>query len=260
MAIHFAQYKLLKQLRIAGELPLGKPILELGQANFYGDCDPREWLPDVDAFVSNAMHKAHLRATIKRLYGDIGRIGWCDPIAFGLARCAYEILFDTTDAPDAIDQHGYENFRNADLNAPIENLGSYGTVINQGTAEHIFNIGQVFRTMHDACMVNGLMIHESPLTGWVDHGFYCLQPTLFYDVARANGYKIVSIHIEHITSKTTLAVECQDHIHQLALADMLSYNAMLFVALRKTSESAFVIPQQGVYAGETDKETWLRMR
>ncbi len=258
MAISASHYRLLKLLRERGELAVGQPILEIGQANYYMDGDPREWHADIDEFV--AEDKRGLLHS--RLSLALRPNGGCE--TYTLARMVYAILFGADETPDAIDFDGFDfKAKRHDLNLPFDGLEQYATVINHGTAEHIFNIAQVFRTIHDAAQVGGLMIHESPFTGWVDHGFYCLQPTLFYDVARANGYEMVLTALEHLPSQSYVEVKSREEIHALAARDQLAYNAMLFVAMRKTAEGEFKIPQQGVYAksvSESVQQSWKELR
>jgi ureidoglycolate hydrolase len=142
-------------------------------------------------------------------------------------------------------------------------IAPFDVIINHGTAEHIFNIAQVLMTMHDLCADGGLMVHDAPFTGWIDHGFYCLQPTLFYDLAAANCYEIVRVAIHEIQSQTIIPLEGRDHVASLAAAGKLPNNAMLFVALRKLTDRPFKIPTQGVYAGALSaagKQAWENLR
>src|SRR5207253_2432277 len=95
--------------------------------------------------------------------------------SFDLVKIFYEIYFDPTET-QAIDFDGTSQAHRLDLNRPIVLNRRFEVVINHGTSEHIFNIAQVFETMHDLTVPGGLMIHESPFTGWIDHGFYNLHP------------------------------------------------------------------------------------
>jgi hypothetical protein len=107
------------------------------------------------------------------------------------------------------------------------------------------------------------MIHEAPFTGWIDHGFYCLHPTLFYDLAAANCYEIVLAAIESIESKTIIRLEGRDHVGDLARDGTLPNNAMLFVVYRKRGDMAFRVPMQGYYGGqlsERGNRAWEEMR
>lgn len=117
--------------------------------------------------------------------------------------------------------------------------------------------------MHDACRVGGLMIHESPFTGWVDHGFYNLQPTLFLDVAAANRYQVELVMIGQIEPLRLIEVVSREQIFELAGSRQLPSNALLFVALRKQVAAPFRIPMQGIYAGTVSAETqeaWMALR
>ncbi len=165
MAIAGPHYRCLRDLHEAGQLPQGGSILEIGEANWYGDIPvPRELAADNPYTV------------VKNLYFA---------------------LFATWDVV-SIDFHG-PNALKLDLNEPISLApGTFNVVFNHGTAEHVFNIANVLRVMHDHCVNGGLMIHESPFTGWIDHGFYTLQPTLYFDVASANGYEIVMMAVTQI--------------------------------------------------------------
>lgn len=247
MAISKTHYELLRELKRRGVLPQGGSILEIGQANFYGDFDPKEIVKDLPNDFSGGLYAMPL-------------------CPFHVANLIYFAMFGIKPASPitSIDlDPNASRAQRLDLNEPVTLEHQFDTSINHGTAEHIFNIAQVFRTMHDWTKPGGLMIHESPFTGWVDHGFYCLQPTLFYDVAAANGYEVVGVWLEHLASQTTIAIECREHIHHLARADQLPNNAMLFVVLRNVGDSDFKVPMQGVYAGAVSDETkqaWRTLR
>lgn len=228
MAISATHYELLKRLQPL--LPRGGTLLEIGEANWYGDIEPDFPCPQST---------------------DL----------FAIARAMYAHLF----APRrviSIDMNGTEKALRYDLNKPLPPLGAFDLIINHGTAEHVFNIAQVFTSIHSACAIGGLMIHEAPFTGWIDHGFYCLQPTLFYDLAAVNGYEIVSVDIEEIKSGLILPVESRDRVAQLA-AQRLPDNAMLFVVLRKLAAGPFQVPAQGYYAkslSEAGRKAWEELR
>lgn len=228
MAISANHYALLKSL----PLPHGGSLLEIGEANWYGDI-----LPDFP-------------------HPEGGNL-------FEIAKAMYAAVF----APSrmlAVDMNGTLEALRQDLNAPL-NLGGeqFDVVINHGTAEHIFNIAQVFRSIHDHCQPGGLMVHESPFTGWIDHGFFCLQPTLFYDLAAANCYEIVLVAVEDMAAKTHQRLESREHVITLAAAGQLPANSMLFVALRKLFDIPFRLPSQGVYSGRLSaagNQAWRDLR
>lgn len=237
MAISYSHYDILRTLHSRGVLPQGGAILEIGEAQWYGDA-PAHSVIDCEGVVD----PEDGYAVAKYLYGK----------------------FFAHRSIDAIDLHGPTAFKldlNERVQLPIESI--YSTVYNHGTAEHIFNIAQVFRTMHDACKVGGVMIHEGPFTGWVDHGFYCLQPTLFWDVAAANEYKVEFVAVEHLASRTWEEIPNRESILEVRRRGQLADNLMLFVVLRKQVDAPFQIPMQGVYGGGVSEEAqraWKGLR
>ena len=99
------------------------------------------------------------------------------------------------------------------------------------------------------------MIHEGPLSqGWIDHGFYNFQPTLFYDLAQANNYDILFV-AGQLNPFKMLQFESREHaIHALSAGE-LTHNPALFVAFTKPMDDrAFVVPQQGYYDGTVSDE------
>jgi len=80
-----------------------------------------------------------------------------------------------------------------DLNfdfAPNDMLEHYDVVFNFGTTEHIFNQWNCFEFMHDTLKVGGVVYHQLPASGYLDHGYYCYTPLFFQEMAQANGYVI----------------------------------------------------------------------
>jgi hypothetical protein len=117
--------------------------------------------------------------------------------------------------------------------------------------------------MHILCKAGGLMIHDCPFTGWPDHGFYNLNPTLFWDLAAANHYEVLRIALGDIKNKTVIIIESREHVHELAMQRQLPENSELFVVLRKTTDAPFAIPHQGIYNGSLSsqaKNSWTTLR
>lgn len=234
MAITAAHYRFYKELKADGLLPQGGPILEIGEANWYGDVDCREF---------------------------------CDPPAdgnlFTIAKQFYKSMFGVAETT-AIDYNGTPESLRVDLNWIYAHQvvnNDYSVVINNGTAEHIFNVANVFRLMHHACKVGGLMIHDAPMQGWLDHGFYCLQPTLFWDLAHANQYEILSFRITDLRS--TCEFDTRDRLLNASHSGGLPHPSLLLVVFAKKVDAPFRIPLQGIYdqrLSESAREAWQTMR
>lgn len=226
MAITATLCELLRGLQIKP----GSTLLEIGQANWYGDISPES---------VGLKSQESLFAIVREFYSD-----WFAP-----------------ERIDSVDLNGSDNAKRLDLNQPFYLEQQYGVVINHGTAEHVFNIAQVFATMHAHCDINGWLIHDAPFTGWVDHGFYCLQPGLFYDLAHANCYEVHTVAIHECKSRQIVRVQSRGHIAKITESGGFPHNSSLFVALRKRVERPFAIPLQGYYARTLDadsKNAWER--
>jgi hypothetical protein len=192
--------------------------------------------------------------------------------------------FDRYSSCDALDWRA--EFK-IDLNLPAPLTERYDCVTNFGTSEHVFNIGQVFATVHCLLSPGGIALHALPVFGDIDHGFYNVHPVLYFDIARANSYDVLDIrYVDNMNLRAlrqaadpatdelaTLAVDLRAEWSQIGLSRRLSdlyadnvaspgTREMLgadpaayvvdycFVALRKPlRETAFAMPMQSSTAG-----------
>ena len=76
----------------------------------------------------------------------------------------------------------------ANLNE-VHELGQFDLVIDPGTLEHCFNIGQAMMNAANAVKLGGSILHLSPMN-MPNHGFYNLSPTLYHDFYTQNGWSI----------------------------------------------------------------------
>jgi hypothetical protein len=164
-----------------------------------------------------------------------------------------------------------------DLNCPVDIPERFDAIANFGTGEHIFNISEVFRSMHVLLREGGVQLHIMPVFGAVNHGFYNVHPTLYLDVAKANDYAVEDIrYIDEIDRRTTEhALRFEDDVDfetlPIGLAQLESHLTLgaevdknlaairqrtpdvavkdyAFVAMRKVREQPFRIPIQRLYA------------
>ncbi len=268
MAISGPLYKLLRQIQPM--LPRGGSLLEIGEANWYGDLEPSCLLAEYATLGSAPSVKRDRVICGLEKYGQ-PPVDVVDPSVewlllwleekerqirnaissgdtFAIAKSFYQSLFSPSSII-SIDMDGTQSALKFNLNNPLPLTDRFDVVINHGTAEHVFNIYQVFRSMHDRCEVGGVMVHDAPFTPWIDHGFYCLQPTLFYDLAHANCYEVAHVSMYEIKSGWTQRVDSRDHIASIDVPN----NACLFVVYRKRYETGFCVPTQGYYGGGLSK-------
>jgi hypothetical protein len=211
---------------IAPLVPTAPRVLEIGQANWYGDVQPDA----VDTPPGG---------------------NWRDGDGpFVTARNFYSRMMPESSFA-SVDKHGPDGEAiDLDLNkvGVLRRLNSFNVVINTGTGEHVFDQENLFRSMHDACSYlgfdcRGLMIHAAPMSGWFQHGFYNYHPTFWSDLAAANGYEIVYL------SQFNLTFGRVDRLQSLSQAHPQQGDSMLYLVFRKTKDAPFCVPMQGRYKG-----------
>jgi SAM-dependent methyltransferase len=258
MAISIVEYQLVRSLQEQNLFPRGGELLEVGEANWYGDISLDLLRADIARFAAPE-RRAGLLAELDAAAAakDRGRASW--DIA--------KIFWQTFLAPasiTAIDYHGTEIARKLDLNQPIDLGRQFDIVHNAGTLEHVFDIAQGFRNIHNLTRPGGFMIHHGPFVGWVDHGFYALQPTLFWDLAEANNYRIHMLLYAEIDPPRLEAMPSREAVLEMAKSGRIGRNANLAAVLRRPpTEEAFRVPMQGYYAGRISQEAvdaWSKLR
>jgi hypothetical protein len=257
MAISSTQYFLVREMFQHGLLPRHPAILEIGEANWY-DLAPMTMLEDIQKYVSDPVRRD---ALCERLRDIVEKKR--EHYLFAIAKIFYELFFEPSEM-QAVDYQGTATALRLDLNGPIALNRRFDVVINHGTAEHIFNVAQVFKTVHDYTVPGGLMMHESPFTGWIEHGFYNLQPTLYFDLAEVNQYMLHGMFVQDLTARTVLQIRAREDLYELVKANDLPENSMLFTVFRKPAvDVAFQIPIQGYYRGSLPSDgitAWRELR
>lgn len=99
-------------------------------------------------------------------------------------------------AVDIVCTRGVEDI--VDLNA-AQDLGKWDLVIDPGTTEHCFNVGQALLNAANAVDAGGLIFHTPPMT-MLNHGFYNFNPTLFHDFYGQNGWEILHLIVSDGTT------------------------------------------------------------
>src|SRR5262245_36169764 len=121
-------------------------ILELGPQDLFVPRDQVDFLA----------HK-HQPATAGALVDEVYRYsssGTPNQQAF------YRILgFHHYESCDALDRRAQHRI---DLNAPVPELGPFDCITNFGTSEHVFNIAEVFSSVHRLLGPGGIALHVLP--------------------------------------------------------------------------------------------------
>lgn len=104
-----------------------------------------------------------------------------------------ELIGSSLECVDVASSRGVE--RTADLNYPCE-LGEYDLVLDCGTTEHCFNVGQALVNAAHAVKPGGAIFHYFPMCV-MNHGFWNASPTLFKDFYSQNGWSLQMAGIVH---------------------------------------------------------------
>lgn len=158
-----------------------------------------------------------------------------------------------------------------DLNYPfgeedITLIEDFNLVTNNGTSEHLFNQGQVFKNIHRLCQQEGLMLHILPCCPWLNHGFYNYNPIFFRDLARVNNYEILFYWLANRWSdKLCLEEQDYDELFKEKNPTVLIQNiAALYneaevhkdifnvVCFKKKNAATFKIAMQGKYLKDVE--------
>ncbi len=259
MAITSADYALFTMLKKRGVLSQRCSVLELGESNWYGDMEDTRLIDDVFRTVSLEDIQ-----TIKTSLEEAKEVSHYQYMRF-LGKVFWKVFLDPS-SMTAIDlsEAGPAALK-LNLNEPVSLGKQFDVVLNLGTIEHIFDIARCFRTVHDHCTLGGLMVHQSPWQGWHDHGFYSIHPTLYWDLAYANGYEVVEMLYAELDPPRTVSLLSRTTTSVVA-TENIEHPSMVVVALRKTKDAPFAVPMQGVYnkaVREEHKELvshWRKMR
>jgi hypothetical protein len=132
-----------------------------------------------------------------------------------------------------------------DLNEPLDPAlvsQPFDLVIDGGTAEHCFNIGQAFKNMAELVKVGGCILHINP-AAMFNHGFYNLNPTLYADFYTENGFTVLFLKaVGNIVSAPQLIdVPLVQRIKELP------FNACILCVAQRISRQPVRWPMQAKY-------------
>ncbi len=258
MAITAIDYTIWRALVEKRALPARPDVLEIGQANWYGDVSVDQLAEDIQRFAPPEQAQLHLQALsqVARSENPIQR-------AFDIASVFYK-AFLNYQSITAIDLDGLSGALEYDLNQPVPLDRRFDVTINTGTAEHVFNQYQLFKTIHDLTLPGGVIVHTFPFKGWLDHGFYNYNPTFIVDLAACNEYEIVVWLYGELSPFRVVQLERLEQVHEMARRGELGLNAVHDVVLRKPGEERpFTVPMQGYYADKLSaraEQDWCTLR
>lgn len=257
MAITGIEYNLFRNLREQNSLPQGGDVLELGEANWYGDVDIKQLAQDIYRFAPEDRREALFRTLDEVTQAKRPGMLW------EIARVFWQTFLQPR-SMTAIDFDGTDKALKLDLNNPVDLQRQFHLVMNLGTVEHVFNVAQAFKTIHDHTLPGGLMMHGLPFTGWLDHGFYNFKPTFYWDLAAANGYVMLLAVYAEVTPLKLVQLRDREHVLEMAKAGQIGANSLIYIVLQRPLEPLpFRIPMQGYYAKAISRkasDAWKNFR
>lgn len=75
---------------------------------------------------------------------------------------------------------------------PVNLFEKYDVIIDSGTSEHVFHMPNLFRHIFSMLRPGGRVMHISPSTNCIEHGYYMFSPGLFWDFYTANHFNMIS--------------------------------------------------------------------
>jgi hypothetical protein len=259
MAINAIDYVIYRELSKSKQIPARPDVLELGEANWYGDVEIAQLAQDIGEY-ANPDCRMELIKTLEQMLKKEPRAA---SFHFDIAKVFYKTFLDFNTIT-AIDLDGTEKALRYDLNIRVPLEKQYHLVTNTGTAEHVFNIHQFFKTVHERTLPGGLMIHAMPFTGWLDHGFYSFNPTFVVDLAATNKYQVLLWVYGELRPTRIVQLKSIEQVHAMAANSQLGSNSLLYVVMRKAPQEApFAVPMQGYYSrvvSDQAKQDWFQLR
>ncbi|HSX24571.1 MAG TPA: hypothetical protein VLG69_01250 [Candidatus Andersenbacteria bacterium] len=172
----------------------------------------------------------------------------------------------------ALDISRYEDAEYAwDLNHKIPSYLEhvFGTVIDSGSLEHVFNVSEALINMNRLTAPDGKIIHLTPANNYLEHGFYQFSPTLFTDYYGVNNFANISCKLieqpllDGNRNWTTWKWNFKRPYTNIITNRM---NVIFVSAQKQESSTEDVIPQQGEYShhgeggrtGEFQLSSWQK--
>ena len=148
-----------------------------------------------------------------------------------------------------------------DLNAPVpaELEGRFNLIIDGGTMEHVFDVRQVLENVVRMCRESGWVVHLSPSSNYVDHGFYSFSPCFFYDFYEANGFGEFTCYILQVNPDDLCEPSPYfEYTYGMDMRGMLDPDRQIlvfFAAKKLRPTGQLVIPTQGIYESSSKAAT-----
>jgi len=149
-----------------------------------------------------------------------------------------------------------------DMNNPVpyDLHRRFDCIYDGGTIEHIFHIPNCMDSICRMVKDGGRVVHDGGVSGMIDHGFYSIQPTLYNDFYKANGFEInlatisklnLATWLTHTGVQTKYEPGMYDY-HKTWANEQDAFYVGVSFATKKESYSSMVIPQQSLWSRQSE--------
>lgn len=123
----------------------------------------------------------------------------------------------------------------------------FNLTVDSGTIEHIFDIKSVMVNIVKTTRIGGYVLQGVPTNNFLDHGFYQIQPTFFYDFYKANGFKIIEAYRVEQCSSAYRFYKYQPSVFSTFFVNPYSRIGSLFLVQKIKNVNSIVNPTQFAY-------------
>jgi hypothetical protein len=145
-----------------------------------------------------------------------------------------------------------------DLNereCPEHLKGRYDFIIDSGTMEHVFHVPNFLTNVHAMLRPGGRVMHLTPSSNYIEHGFYCFSPTFFADYYSVNNYEINTMQVVKHAPQPEVPWEISDY--SPGCLDPVCFGGLddgmyltLCIVTKTPNSTCTAIPQQGRFRSE----------
>ncbi|MEN6421043.1 MAG: hypothetical protein ABFD76_03775 [Smithella sp.] len=181
---------------------------------------------------------------------------WCLPMKMITDTTFFRALgFSEVVSMDYSAAEGADYIWDNNNTVPGEYHEKYDVVYDGGTCEHVFNVPNFLSNVCLMSAIEGRVIHDSPSSAFLDHGFYSIQPTLYYDFYRANNFEVNKICVVKYAKERMLSHSAEQlpytpgmyDLHKTWALDGKIYSTFC-IATKRCVFKTLITPQQSIWA------------
>ena len=163
--------------------PFAGPVLILGRQNVYATLEEARAILKSEGVAAAELPRGLATTTNIPAWRDTPYAKNTSDVAVFELLGASEVL-----ALDYTALEGADVVHDLNLPVPKELHERFDLLLDPGTIEHVFDVRQVMMNIARMVRPGGRVIHMSPSSNHVNHGFYQFSPTFFYDYYSTNGF------------------------------------------------------------------------